>query len=136
MTQRLFLWALTSALAGFLFGFDTIVISGAEKKIQELWELSGTMHGLCMSSALWGTVLGAVVGGWPTLNPLGQQSAGCSTWPTARHGAEHAFAQESRAGWPLESCSPVFASSPAGNRFWSKGGINVSCKTTRSGLWH
>ncbi|MFN7292708.1 MAG: sugar porter family MFS transporter [Pirellula sp.] len=66
MTQRLFLWALTSALAGFLFGFDTIVISGAEKKIQELWELSGTMHGLCMSSALWGTVLGAVVGGWPT----------------------------------------------------------------------
>ncbi|MCU0719927.1 MAG: sugar porter family MFS transporter [Pirellula sp.] len=66
MSQRLFLWALTSALAGFLFGFDTIVISGAEKKIQELWELSGTMHGLCMSSALWGTVLGAVVGGWPT----------------------------------------------------------------------
>ena len=66
MTQRLFLWALTSALAGFLFGFDTIVISGAEKKIQELWELSGTMHGLCMSSALWGTVLGALVGGWPT----------------------------------------------------------------------
>ena len=66
MSQRLFLWALTSALAGFLFGFDTIVISGAEKKIQELWELSGTMHGLCMSSALWGTVLGALVGGWPT----------------------------------------------------------------------
>ncbi|MCU0714151.1 MAG: sugar porter family MFS transporter [Pirellula sp.] len=66
MTQRLFLWALTSALAGFLFGFDTIVISGAEKKIQELWELSGTMHGLCLSSALWGTVLGALIGGWPT----------------------------------------------------------------------
>jgi sugar porter (SP) family MFS transporter len=71
MAQRsflsgLFFWALTSALAGFLFGFDTIVISGAEKKIQSLWELNGTMHGLCMSSALWGTVLGALVGGWPT----------------------------------------------------------------------
>ncbi len=66
MNQRLFLWALTSALAGFLFGFDTIVISGAEKKIQDLWKLSDTMHGLCMSSALWGTVLGAIIGGWPT----------------------------------------------------------------------
>lgn len=66
MTQRLFLWALTSALAGFLFGFDTIVISGAEKKIQEVWDLDGTLHGLCISSALWGTVLGALVGGWPT----------------------------------------------------------------------
>ena len=29
---RLFLWAVTSALAGFLFGFDTVVISGAEKQ--------------------------------------------------------------------------------------------------------
>ena len=66
MSQRLFLWALTSALAGFLFGFDTIVISGAERKIQELWQLNSTMHGLCMSSALWGTVLGAVFGSWPT----------------------------------------------------------------------
>ena len=29
---RLFLWAVTSALAGVLFGFDTVVISGAEKQ--------------------------------------------------------------------------------------------------------
>ena len=36
MYQRLFLWSLTSALAGFLFGFDTIVISGAEKDIQSI----------------------------------------------------------------------------------------------------
>jgi sugar porter (SP) family MFS transporter len=64
--RRLFFWALTSALAGFLFGFDTIVISGAEQKIQELWSLSPFMHGLVMSSALWGTVLGSLVGGWPT----------------------------------------------------------------------
>ncbi|MEZ6092570.1 MAG: sugar porter family MFS transporter, partial [Pirellulaceae bacterium] len=49
-----------------LFGFDTIVISGAEQKIQSLWDLTGTMHGLCMSAALWGTVIGAVFGGIPT----------------------------------------------------------------------
>ena len=58
--------AVVAALAGFLFGFDTIVISGAEQKIQTLWRLDGVMHGLCMSAALWGTVLGALFGGWPT----------------------------------------------------------------------
>ena len=58
--------AVTAALAGFLFGFDTIVISGAEQKIQYLWRLNGVMHGLCTSAALWGTVLGALLGGWPT----------------------------------------------------------------------
>lgn len=63
---KLFFWALTSALAGFLFGFDTIVISGAEQKIESLWSLSPFLHGLAMSSALWGTVLGAMGGGWPT----------------------------------------------------------------------
>ncbi len=66
MNPRLFLWALVSALAGFLFGFDTVVISGAEKTIQALWGLSPAMHGLAMSAALWGTVLGSVVGSWPT----------------------------------------------------------------------
>jgi SP family arabinose:H+ symporter-like MFS transporter len=64
--NKLFIWALTSALAGFLFGFDTIVISGAEQKIQEVWELNSLWHGLAMSSALWGTVLGALIGGLPT----------------------------------------------------------------------
>ena len=37
MNQRLFYRAVVSALAGFLFGFDTVVISGAEKTIQSLW---------------------------------------------------------------------------------------------------
>jgi len=64
--RRLFFWALTSALAGFLFGFDTIVISGAEQKIQEIWNLTPFMHGLNMSAALWGTVAGSLLGGWPT----------------------------------------------------------------------
>ncbi|MEN8201017.1 MAG: sugar porter family MFS transporter [Bacteroidota bacterium] len=63
--SRLFFWATTSALAGFLFGFDTVVISGAEKQIQDLWTLSGSMHGWALSAALWGTVLGALLGGFP-----------------------------------------------------------------------
>lgn len=65
-SPKLFLWAITSALAGFLFGFDTVVISGAEKTIQSLWGLSDGMHGIAMASALYGTVLGSLVGGWPT----------------------------------------------------------------------
>ena len=64
--QKLFFWALTASLAGFLFGFDTVVISGAEQTIQELWGLNATMHGLAISMALWGTVLGSMIGGWPT----------------------------------------------------------------------
>lgn len=66
MKGRLFFWSLTSALAGFLFGFDTVVISGAEQTIQALWSLSPAMHGVAMASALYGTVLGSLVGGWPT----------------------------------------------------------------------
>ena len=66
LSGRLFFWALTSALAGFLFGFDTVVISGAEQKIQALWGLSAGVHGIVMGSALYGTVLGALIGGLPT----------------------------------------------------------------------
>ena len=66
MKYRIFFWSITSALAGFLFGFDTVVISGAEQIIQSLWGLSAGMHGLAMGSALYGTVLGSLLGGWPT----------------------------------------------------------------------
>ncbi len=66
MTGRLLLWAITSALAGFLFGFDTVVISGAEQTIQALWGLSVGMHGIAMAAALYGTVVGSLVGAWPT----------------------------------------------------------------------
>ncbi|MBQ7738416.1 MAG: MFS transporter [Desulfovibrionaceae bacterium] len=66
MNGKLLLWAISTALAGLLFGFDTVVISGAEATIQHLWNLSGSMHGLAISSALWGTVLGAVLGSIPT----------------------------------------------------------------------
>lgn len=58
--------SITAALGGFLFGFDTVVISGAEQTIQQLWQLNDFQHGLAMSAALWGTVLGSLVGGFPT----------------------------------------------------------------------
>jgi sugar porter (SP) family MFS transporter len=63
--SRIVFWSITSALAGFLFGFDTVVISGAEQTIQSLWGLSPEMHGIAMASALYGTVLGSLLGGWP-----------------------------------------------------------------------
>ncbi|MFC0311709.1 sugar porter family MFS transporter [Chromohalobacter canadensis] len=60
-------WSIFVAMAGFLFGFDTAVISGADRPVQELWGLSDLQHGLfIMSMALWGTVLGAIFGNWPT----------------------------------------------------------------------
>src|SRR5437016_12138458 len=65
MNRLLLYWAITSALAGFLFGFDTVVISGAEQKIQALWGLSPALHGIVIASALYGTVLGSLFGGYP-----------------------------------------------------------------------
>lgn len=60
-------WSIVAALAGFLFGFDTVVISGANQPIRELWQTSEWFHGFfIMSMALWGTVLGAIFGGRPT----------------------------------------------------------------------
>ncbi|WFF40898.1 sugar porter family MFS transporter [Salinicola endophyticus] len=65
--SRIVQWSITVALAGFLFGFDTAVISGADKPIQALWGLSDLQHGLLvMSMALWGTVIGAIWGNYPT----------------------------------------------------------------------
>ncbi|MEZ4981350.1 MAG: MFS transporter [Saprospiraceae bacterium] len=62
--NNLFFWSLVVALAGFLFGFDTAVISGADKPIQQLWNTSALFHGtFIMSMALWGTVVGALSGG-------------------------------------------------------------------------
>jgi MFS transporter, SP family, arabinose:H+ symporter len=66
MKKQIFFWSLVSALAGFLFGFDTVVISGAEQHIQTLWGLSAGVHGFAIGSALYGTVIGSLFGGWPT----------------------------------------------------------------------
>ena len=65
--HKLTKWSLTAALAGFLFGFDTVVISGADQKLQELWNSTDIFHGsVVMAMALWGTVVGAIFGGIPT----------------------------------------------------------------------
>lgn len=65
-SNKLRFWAITVALAGFLFGFDTVVISGANQPIKELWNTSPFFHGIfIMSMALWGTVFGALLGGIP-----------------------------------------------------------------------
>lgn len=71
--KKILLWSVTAALAGFLFGFDTVVISGADKKLQALWHTSDVFHGsVVMAMALWGTVIGAVFGGIPT-NKIGRK---------------------------------------------------------------
>ena len=65
ISRQLYTWTLTIALGGFLFGMDTAVISGAEQAIQKLWNLNVMQHGLTVSIALIGTVIGALFGGIP-----------------------------------------------------------------------
>lgn len=56
---------LVAALGGFLFGFETAVISGAEKIIQKLWSLTPFLQGFTIASSLIGTVIGSLVAGGP-----------------------------------------------------------------------
>ncbi|MEO0403373.1 MAG: MFS transporter, partial [Bacteroidota bacterium] len=72
-TKSISMAVAVASLAGFLFGFDTIVISGANLPIKELWNHSPAFHGLfIMSMALWGTVLGAATAAWPS-NKFGRK---------------------------------------------------------------
>ncbi|WP_372935673.1 sugar porter family MFS transporter [Mariniphaga sediminis] len=64
-TNRIYKWSLIVALGGFLFGFDTAVISGVEKSIQQLFQLNPFWHGFTISSALIGTIIGALTAGKP-----------------------------------------------------------------------
>jgi sugar porter (SP) family MFS transporter len=70
---RVFSWSIILALGGFLFGFDTAVISGVEKSIQALFNLNSFWHGFTISSALIGTVIGALSAGRPA-DKLGRKS--------------------------------------------------------------
>lgn len=64
--NKLLRYSIVAALAGFIFGFDTVVISGANEPIKKLWDTSPLFHGMfIMSMALWGTVVGALIGGIP-----------------------------------------------------------------------
>ena len=65
MNKKLILWSIVVALGGFLFGFDTAVISGAEQDIKRIWALSDILHGIAIAIALYGTVIGALLGGIP-----------------------------------------------------------------------
>ncbi len=74
LKNKILFWSITVALAGFLFGFDTVVISGADKNLQALWGSSNMFHGtVVMAMALWGTVIGAIFGGIPT-NKIGRKN--------------------------------------------------------------
>src|SRR3954462_4432799 len=57
--------SLIAALGGFLFGFETAVISGAEKTIQKLWSLSDFWLGFTVAASLIGTVIGSMIAGRP-----------------------------------------------------------------------
>ncbi|MGB5647894.1 MAG: MFS transporter, partial [Muriicola sp.] len=73
MDKKVLRFSITAALAGFLFGFDTVVISGAEKTLQAIWQSSDSFHGVVViGMALWGTVVGALLGGIPT-NKIGRK---------------------------------------------------------------
>ena len=72
MNNKLILWSVTVGLAGFLFGLDVAVISGAEKAIQQLWGLSDWLHGTAIAMALYGTAFGAAFGNYPA-NKIGRK---------------------------------------------------------------
>jgi sugar porter (SP) family MFS transporter len=63
--SKVVFWSITVALGGFVFGFDTAVISGGEQAIQQLWGLSDAMVGQMVAMALYGTIVGAIFGGIP-----------------------------------------------------------------------
>jgi len=72
MNKKLVLWSITVALGGLLFGMDVANISGAEQRIQKLWNLSDWMHGTAIAMALYGTIIGAAGGSVPA-NKFGRK---------------------------------------------------------------
>lgn len=72
--RKVIAWSIITALGGFLFGFDTVVVSGAEQAIQQFWHLGNFQHGFTIAIALVGTVTGAFVGRMPA-ERLGRKAA-------------------------------------------------------------
>src|SRR5260370_13798690 len=54
-----------AALGGLLFGFVTDVISGTTGALSEVFDLSSKSLGITVSIAIWGTVVGAMLAGFP-----------------------------------------------------------------------
>lgn len=65
MRAKLYLYAFTAALGGFLFGFDTAVISGTTEQIKAFFGMTNAQLGFAVSSALLGCVAGAIGIGKP-----------------------------------------------------------------------
>ncbi len=63
--SKIWKYVFIASLGGFLFGFETAVISGAEKIIQELWHLNSFWHGFTVSISLIGTIFGAIAAAKP-----------------------------------------------------------------------
>ena len=72
MNKKIILWSIAVGLGGLLFGMDVAVISGAEKAIQRLWNLSNWTHGTAIAMALYGTAFGAAFGNIPA-NKIGRK---------------------------------------------------------------
>ena len=106
MQGRIILWSITSALAGFLFGFDTVVISGAEQTIQALWHLDPGTHGIAVAAALYGTVAGSLLGAWladtlgrrPTLMLIGLLYLVGAVWSALATGVDAFIAARALGG--------------------------------------
>src|SRR5256886_10772305 len=56
---------IVAALGGLLFGFDTAVISGTTAALTQNYQLSPKLLGITVASALWGTVIGSLLAGFP-----------------------------------------------------------------------
>lgn len=126
---KLWFFSLAAAMGGFLFGYDTAVINGGEQQIQAAWSLSPVMHGWVMSSALWGTVAGALSGGGvcdrfgrkPTLFGVGVLYFVSAVWSALAGGPYSLMAARFAGGIGVGISSiaaPVYISeiSPAGIR--------------------
>lgn len=67
MKERILWYVVIASFTGFLFGFDSVVISGANLPIRHLWKMSDWYHGtFIISISLWGMVIGSLLGGYPT----------------------------------------------------------------------
>ena len=74
MNRQLFSATIIAALGGFLFGFDTAVISGTTGRLQIVFELTSAYLGFTVASALIGTVVGSLVAGKPA-DALGRRAS-------------------------------------------------------------